>query len=87
MNVLVIYEVVPEETRVYLVNMNDEIWNKFKYAHNCFLNTNLNKDEEEACEAITEFLKGRQPIDTTLEDGWDTDGIHIDRIILTGFML
>lgn len=90
MKVLVIYELVPEETRVYLLDITDQEYLKIKPAHNAFINTtNLTEEQEHAHTDLDNILHESTPLDQKSMEPWFTGtlGTQVDRVIFTGFIL
>jgi len=87
--ILLFYEMVPECTKIYVLDVDSDTANKISLCHNHYINT-VQFDRacppvKDACNWLNEWLAGKQPI--TLEDSKPIDGPFCDFVVVTGFLM
>jgi len=89
MKVLIVYEMVPERTDVFLVDVTRSDYEWMQKCHNHFLNdTRVPKDNEKACMKLSEWLTDKpKAIDEKTVGGKPLDISGYEKFILTGFLL
>jgi hypothetical protein len=82
MKVLVIYELVPEETKVYLLDVEGKDLAKVKKAHGVYAN-NVGNDKPAVW--LSEFLEGKPEL--KVEKGKPFDATEVELVVHSGFIL
>lgn len=83
MKVLIVYELVPESTKFYVVNVSDADWEWMRLTHDKFGGTfGLSKADAAACSRLSEFLVGKE---TKFDGPIAVTGF--DYVIHTGWLL
>lgn len=81
---ILIYELVPEETRVYDLQVTEEELAKLRLCHNRISgNVNTSDETEDMLEWLSEFLRQQEPVDLETFTAINTQC----EFIFTGFML
>lgn len=75
MKVCVVWEMVPEETRVYVEEVPPELVDKIKNTHQTYINVNDNDDTN----WLAEWLDGKTPVTEPVED--------VGLVVVSGFMM
>jgi hypothetical protein len=84
--VLLVYEMVPEETLIYLLDVEDADLKWMKKCHRHFLNSKMSAVSEKACAKLSVYLEDKPKLDHKN----DKDPIDIkgyDLLIVSGFIL
>ncbi len=86
-NIILVYELVPENTRIYHLVVDTDTAQKIKATHLKFVNAESEVDE---CDWLLEYLVGK-PFITSVEDGDDAPNIPHEglptTVVLSGFVL
>jgi hypothetical protein len=75
-HVCVIWEIVPEETKVYAFDVNRATAEWMRKAHTTYGNTDT---ENEHTKNLSAFLESREPVEGVVE--------QVDIVIVSGFVL
>ncbi len=87
MRIIVVWEEIPEATRIYSLIVGAETAEKIKAAHGSFINSGDTIDEK-AAEWLNEYLAGQIPsIDTRKEHSRIIEVSEPSTIVLSGFIL
>ena len=87
-NVLIIYELLPEDTRIYDLEVSDGELTRMLHCHGSLANTTgLDKEVEDDLDWLNQFLGNKDPIMTANGSCPLHSGGTYDAIILTGFHL
>lgn len=82
MKVLVIYELVPEETKVYLLDVEGKDLAKVKKAHGVYGN-HVGNDKPALW--LNNFLEGKQELEIKRGKPFDVEGVEL--VVHSGFIL
>lgn len=82
MKVLVIYELIPEDTKMYVVEAEGEELEKIKAAHGVYVN--IDEDDEPAS-WLNEYLDGRPEVE--ISPGHPILADFFDLVVHSGFHL
>jgi len=82
MKVLVIYELIPEETKVYLLDVEGKDLAKVKKAHGVYGN-NVGNDKPALW--LSEFLEGKPELKIERGKPFEIEGIEL--VVHSGFVL
>jgi hypothetical protein len=67
MKILIVYELIPDETRTYLCDVSDKDWSWIKLAHNNLINSTALEAKapsvREACLKLDAWLNKQTPLD------------------------
>lgn len=87
MKILLIYELVPEETKVYiLTNVSVDDWQWMKLTHHNYINAQMpSKEVEVACDMLNNYIEGLDP--AAPDDPVLLRGENFDYMIHSGFIL
>lgn len=88
MKVLIVYELVPEDTKFYIVDVSPKDWTWLRKTHGYYVNqvfTRSEKENEEACDTLATWLETRQEYSLTKGEPFSVAGI--DAIVVTGLLL
>jgi hypothetical protein len=84
MKIAIVYEMVPEETRLYVLDVSVEDWKWIKLCAGQYVNTVTCKGKKlEACMKLEKFLVGHEPSDVKSP----VFAGDVDRIVVTGLLL
>jgi hypothetical protein len=84
MKIAIVYEMIPEETRLYVLDVSVEDWKWIKLCAGQYVNTVTCKGKKlEACMRLEKFLVDFKPVDITAP----IDAAVIVQIVVTGFWL
>lgn len=86
MKILIVYEVVPEETKLFVfenVNPDGQMYQNFLLANGAYGNTIVEEEIETALDQISSYLETHQELEVA---DLPTAG-PFDAVILTGFVL
>ena len=87
-HILVIYETVPEDTRVYDIDVTEEELQRILRCHGALSNTAGNAPElEDDLDWLNQFLGPKDPVMSVSGESPHHAGGLFDAIILTGFLL
>lgn len=87
-HILVIYEMVPEDTRIYELDVTDDELEKIQRCHGTISNLVKNSPEREAdLEWLNQFVGEKKAIMTASGDCPPHSGGTYDAVILSGFHL
>lgn len=75
MRVCVVWEVVPEETKLYVEEVPPELADKIKKTHQTYINVNDN----EHTNWLAEWLEGKDPVDEPAE--------NVGLVVVSGFVM
>lgn len=86
MKVLIIYEEIPESTKLYLVDVAPSEWAWMRLAHDQYINTVATDNDENAhaaCMKLSTWLEDKKPLRLVapLRD------LSVDYVLVTGFVL
>ena len=79
--VLIVYENIPESTDLYLLDVEDEDLKWMKKCHRHFINFEMTKDQQKACDRLSDYLDDK----TKLDDKAAVDIGAYQLLIVTGF--
>lgn len=93
MKILIIYEEVPESTKLFLLDVSEQEYEWIKLCHGHYVNTvdldkPKNKDAKHACLELSNLLTKHTPLVTNSSKpvaGANLDGLSA--VIQTGFLL
>jgi len=91
MNILLVYELVPEETKLYILEMGEEqvkdgTFDRIKNCHDHFLGvSDPSKEVEDDLVWLSDYLVGQGEV--PLKEGDPVDLTDVDLLIYTGMML
>lgn len=86
MKVLVVYEMVPEDSRLYLLDMSPKAFAKYKVLGGKFVNcSDMSEEEQELANELNEGLD--EEWKSYRVEGGLVEGTKIDAVILTGWVL
>lgn len=86
MNVLVIYEAIPESVTFYILDVSADEWSILALTHEQYDNAvDVSAEAEAALAWLRERLSNESPVDTAAP--LDVKALGIDRIVKTGFLL
>ena len=84
--VLIVYEMIPESTNIYVedVTLKDLKW--MKKCHGYYINHNSDddKDAQIACDRMSKFLDGKNPVSIDQGEPFDIGQVTL---IHTGFVM
>lgn len=82
MRVLVVYEYVPEDTRLYILDLDGDDLAMARKAHGVYVNVSKN---DAAALRLDKFLEDKQPLKIKAGQPFEMDGIEL--MIHSGFMI
>jgi hypothetical protein len=86
MKVLIVYELVPEETHVYIVDVEDvDTLETIKRCHSKYLNAHADVEDQESLEWLSEWL--REDSQVEIADDQPIPISDCELLIHTGFLL
>lgn len=85
MKILLVYELVPETTKFYTLEVSDADWEWMKTTHGHCLNCEMPDDIADACIKLSEYLEPLKPME--LEGPITLLGKGFDYMLHTGFLL
>jgi hypothetical protein len=84
--VLLVYELIPEETHVYLLDVDDADLKWMKKCHRHFINYEMPAASEKACAKLSVYLEDKPKLDHK-NDKIPVDIKGYDLLIVSGFGL
>lgn len=90
MKILIVYEEIPESTKVYSEDVTAEEWAWMKLTHGNYVNADADSEEaEEACTKLSDWLVDKKPASDSGEQSEPIllRGVGYDYVIVTGFIL
>lgn len=93
MNVLVIFQSIPDYTKVYVLSdLSKETFERICSCNDRYVNIDGDDDEDGSLEWLSELLDGKVPIYSDNDIGRNTDlvkrpGDSYDAIVVTGFIM
>lgn len=86
MKILIVYEEIPESTKIYSVEVTPDEWEWMKLTHGHYVNAgDSDEDVDDACNTLSTWLEGRMPIETP--HPIPLCGASYDYVVVTGFIL
>jgi len=89
LKILIIYELVPEETKLYIVDVTADEWAWIQKTHTYFVNMifeDHEREHEDACHQLTEWLDKHKPLN--MGRGEAAPVVHgLNAVVHTGFLL
>lgn len=85
MKILIVYEEIPEDTKLYSVEVTPEEWKWMQLTQDKFINASMPKKNEQACNKLSEFLTDK-PI-LSMDNPILIRGENYDYVLVTGFIL
>lgn len=82
-NIIIVYENVPEQTDLYLLEVEDKDFTWMQKCHGHYLNTELTAGAEAACSRLSQYLVGKEKCES--KKYLSLKGY--DALIVTGFIL
>ena len=82
-NIVIVYESIPEQTDLYVLEVEDKDFTWMKKCHGHWINTDMPKDAEAACNRLSEYLMDK--VKYTSKKYLPLKGY--DALIVTGFIL
>lgn len=82
MKVLVVFEYIPEDTKVYLLDLDGKDLEMVKKAHGVYVNVSKN---DKAAARLDEFLQDKEPLKIKAGKPFEIEGIEL--VVHAGFML
>ena len=86
--ILIVYENVPESTDIFKLEVSEEQRELFVKCHGHYINSRMPEDAQQACDALSVFLEGKEKIDITggVQCPPPIDITDCDLLIHTGFL-
>jgi hypothetical protein len=85
MRVLIVYENVPESFDMYVLDVKEDDWLWLQKTHGNYINTDMPKDAEKACQKLIKLLEKRKPLDK--KEPVDIKDLRVTHVIVTGFVM
>lgn len=82
MKVLVIYELIPEETKAYLLDVEGKDLAKVKKAHGVYANSS---EKDDAALWLSDFLVGKDEL--KIKTGKPFDATEVELVVHSGFYM
>lgn len=83
MKVLIIYEEIPESTKFFDADVAADEWKWMRLTHGNFINTDMTKKQEDACQKLSVWLENRPPFDAKVP----ISASGFEYVLHTGFVL